>query len=65
MSICGGCPYPREAKLAGEWDSEDEFCSDGCSFEDAAYRISWAYDQLYARYQAEVAKNKKFEDDGK
>ena len=50
MSICGGCPYPFEMVLAGEAENEEKVCEYGCTFEDAAYRISWAYDQLYDRH---------------
>ena len=50
MSVCGGCPYPYEAVLQGEYETEKDACSGGCSFEDAAYRIQWAYDQLSDRY---------------
>lgn len=52
MSVCGGCPYPFEMVLAGEAENEEKVCEYGCTFEDAAYRISWAYDQLYDRYKA-------------
>lgn len=51
MSICGGCPYPFEAVEGGECETQEEACSGGCSFEDAVYRISWSYDQLYERYK--------------
>lgn len=51
MSICGGCPYPFEAVQSGEYETEEEACSGGCDFEDAAYRMSWSYDQLYERYK--------------
>lgn len=52
MSVCGGCPYPYEAVLEGKYETEEEACSGGCSFEDVAYRVQWAYDQLSDRYSA-------------
>ena len=72
MSICGGCAYPFEAIAAGECSSADEACRDGCSFEDAVYRMHWAYDQLYERYK-QIYDEKRileqrlmaYEDDGK
>lgn len=53
MSICGSCPYPYEADVAGEERSKntDDYCGYGCSFEDAAYRAQWAYDRLMERYE--------------
>lgn len=53
MSVCGGCPYPYEAELAGEERSSntDDYCGYGCSFEDATYRVQWAYDRLNERYE--------------
>lgn len=51
MSICGGCPYPFEMVQAGEVENEEDACGMGCTFEDAAYRMSWSYDQLYERYK--------------
>lgn len=51
MSVCGGCPYPYEMVLSGEADSVADVCDYGCTHEDAAYRISWAYDQLRERYE--------------
>lgn len=52
MSVCGNCPYPYERSMAGIDGPEDGVCGYGCSFEDAAYRAQWAYDQLYERYEA-------------
>ena len=51
MSVCGGCPYPYEAAIAGEERSSltDDYCGMGCSFEDAADRAQWAYDRLTER----------------
>lgn len=54
MSVCGGCPYPKEMVLEGECETAAEACQGDCTFEDAAYRIQWAYEQLNARYQVEV-----------
>lgn len=53
MSICGGCPYPYEAAVAGEETSSltGDYCGMGCSFEDAADRAQWAYDRLTERYE--------------
>lgn len=53
MSVCGDCPYPYEADIAGEERSKntDDYCGYGCSFEDAAYRAQWAYDRLMERYE--------------
>lgn len=76
MSICGGCSYPFEAIQAGEYENEEDCCRGGCDFEDAAYRMQWAYDQLYDRYKAlydekRILEQKynelkiKMEDDGK
>lgn len=69
MSVCGGCPYPYEAVLAGEYETEEEACSNGCSFEDAAYRVQEAYDLLNARYKALKKEYEQLkgnlEDDGK
>lgn len=78
MSVCGSCPYPYEAGIAGEERSKntDDYCGYGCSFEDAAYRAQWAYDRLMMRYEelekenkllkAEMRHNLKYmEDDGK
>jgi hypothetical protein len=50
MSVCGGCPYPYEMVKSGEADNIEEACNGDCTHEDAAYRISWAYDQLSDRY---------------
>ena len=50
MSVCGGCPYPYEMVKSGEADSIEKACNYDCTHEDAAYRISWAYDQLSDRY---------------
>lgn len=78
MSICGGCPYPYEAEIAGEECSKNtgDYCGYGCDFEDAAYRAQWAYDRLMSRYEelekehellkAEMRHQLKYmEDDGK
>lgn len=50
MSVCGGCSYPYEKTISGELEENEDPCGFGCSFEDAAYRSQWAYDQLYERY---------------
>lgn len=51
MSVCGSCPYPYEAILENPELTEEEVCGVWCSYEDAADRAQWAYDQLYARYK--------------
>ena len=51
MSVCGNCPYPREAILENPELTEEEACGMGCSHEDAAERAQWAYSQLQTRYE--------------
>ena len=72
MSVCGGCPYPYEMVKSGEADNMEEACGGDCTHEDAAYRISWAYDQLKDRYDellekynALKAEKESLSDDGK
>ncbi len=52
MSVCGGCPYPYEMVKSGEAENEEQACGGDCTHEDAAYRISWAYEQLSDRYDS-------------
>lgn len=61
MSVCGNCPFPTEAELYTEEDCG--VCSFDCTFEDAAYRAQWAYDQLFSRFIDLERKYKKLMED--
>ena len=60
MSVCGNCPYPREAILENPELTEEEACGMGCSHEDAAERAQWAYNQLRVRYEELEKKHNNF-----